>query len=334
MCPSRTPRRAFTLIELLVVIAIIAILIGLLLPAVQKVREAANRMSCGNNLKQLGIAYHSFLDIHKRGPTYHGVFPPDPESNGSIGPWTPANRSKPYGSWFLHLLPHVEQDALYKAVEANTRANNYNEPRWAVDPTYTPGPVVADQYNGRVYVYQSQTASGGAGYQNFGIWIDGVHEAAFKVLQCPSDGTHDSGRVYGGYWGSTSYLANWNAWAYPGRGLWAGPLPPASFKDGMSNTVLWAEGFADCDRIGRIALYSWFYHNFGLDWYQQANTLAPQDNPADKDCDNWRVQSAHVGGMNVCMADGGVRFAGARVTLATWTSVLLPADRTPLGPDW
>src|SRR5262245_34539694 len=106
-------RSAFTLIELLVVIAIIAILIVLLLPAVQKVREAANRLQCSNNLKQLGIAYHNFLEANARAPTYFGVFPPDRSAGGAVYPSTPANRRKVYGSWFAHMLPYVEQEALH-----------------------------------------------------------------------------------------------------------------------------------------------------------------------------------------------------------------------------
>src|SRR5437016_1591141 len=87
-------RRGFTLIELLVVIAIIAVLIGLLLPAVQKVREAAARTQCANHLKQMGLAIHSFHSAYNKLP--------------------PARIADQYATWSVFLLPYIEQDALYR----------------------------------------------------------------------------------------------------------------------------------------------------------------------------------------------------------------------------
>src|SRR5205823_2351525 len=112
--PTRCPRRAFTLIELLVVIAIIAILIALLVPAVQKVREAAARIHCANNLKQIILATHNCNDQNKSLPP---VAAPDGWTSVTLsgsayngGPWT----------LFNHLLPYVEQKGVY---DAQTKGN-------------------------------------------------------------------------------------------------------------------------------------------------------------------------------------------------------------------
>src|SRR5712692_4256346 len=106
-------RRAFTLIELLVVIAIIAVLIGLLLPAVQKVREAANRMSCQNNLKQIGLAVHTFQDTYGYFPTNGGTQNSLIRINGvpAVGRTTPWQGA----GVLFQILPFLEQNSLYLA---------------------------------------------------------------------------------------------------------------------------------------------------------------------------------------------------------------------------
>jgi prepilin-type N-terminal cleavage/methylation domain-containing protein len=112
-------RPAFTLIELLVVIAIIGVLIALLLPAVQKVREAANRSACGNNLKQLGLAFHSYHDTN-------GCFPNNRYGGNNAPAPTMVNNGT---TWAYFILPHIEQSALYQSFVTENSGAPYPAPR-------------------------------------------------------------------------------------------------------------------------------------------------------------------------------------------------------------
>ena len=109
-------RRGFTLVELLVVIAIIGILVALLLPAVQAAREAARKMSCSNNLKQLGIAMHNYHESYKTFP-YNGAYTWTRQSNNGFR-WSATQR----GSVLVKLLPFMEQDTIYKQLDFHSQA--------------------------------------------------------------------------------------------------------------------------------------------------------------------------------------------------------------------
>src|SRR5262245_40975804 len=126
-------RRGFTLIELLVVIAIIAILIGLLLPAVQKVREAAARTTCSNNLKQIGTAIHNYASANQE------KLPPNENYSGNSQPG--------WATFYANILPYIEQDNVYKA-SFNSGATWGNGQHAAVIKTYL-CPADSSHSNGR-----------------------------------------------------------------------------------------------------------------------------------------------------------------------------------------
>jgi prepilin-type N-terminal cleavage/methylation domain-containing protein len=155
-------RRGFTLIELLVVIAIIAVLMGLLIPAVQKVREAAARTTCKNNLKQIGVALHNYHDTFSILPTgYLGPTPVLDVNPPNLVPyqWLPAQ---------FYLLPYIEQGNLYQSMMSGVVIDyaSVNQPQVPGDPRYNAWPLISSMYAGA--------------------------QTPLKVFQCPADGVTDA----------------------------------------------------------------------------------------------------------------------------------------------
>ena len=317
--------RSFTLIELLVVIAIIAILIGLLLPAVQKVREAAARMSCSNNLKQIGLACINCTDTHQ------GLLPP----NWGIYPnIIPAANNGEAGLKF-HLLPFMEQQNLYNACLLPSSPQGVN-----VGPNGTPLPTYSEW---GIYYY---------GQSGVGL---GNKASAFKIFQCPSDPTINFGMTP--VVGHSSYADNGQVFKfYTYWGGSVGTMPaqryPAAITDGSSQTIFFTEKEAvSCGA-------SWSPQNDENNWPNWGSLIASgeagqptgvaaifQVQPAlgcstsyfggNCGCGNGNLAiSPHTGGINVGMGDGSVHLVAQGTSPTTWWYALTPNSGDILGPDW
>jgi prepilin-type N-terminal cleavage/methylation domain-containing protein/prepilin-type processing-associated H-X9-DG protein len=296
-------RQAFTLIELLVVIAIIAILISLLLPAVQKVRDAAARMQCQNNLKQIALAAHNYHGVYKRFPSgvnlqidpYYGVtnFGPPPDPKASY-------------SWEEALLPFLEQTPLFNSLVLN-QLNQYG--------------IMADS---QYYNCAGPTSPGAT---------------PLSVLVCPADQlptpavttyTGDNGTIY--YFGMTSYVGNagtvsmyWPSASQDGIFYLNSNVRIASVTDGTSTTLLFGERYHfdptfDVLSGGSITTYGgWAWANpYSMEDHTcsaQApiNYMIPSNITSDPNYyyQNTRLGafgSGQTGGANFAFADGSVQF--------------------------
>jgi prepilin-type N-terminal cleavage/methylation domain-containing protein len=301
MSPTLRRRYAFTLIELLVVIAIIAILIGLLLPAVQKVREAAARMRCSNNMKQVGLALHNHNDTF-------GFLPPGQFNNfySNDAPWI-------RGCWVQPTLPYLEQENLFRIYDAARQTNG----NWALTvpnkETIIPSLVCpSDPNSPKVQTRDTNVVNGVSVTQ-------GLHT---NYVTCS---------------GSTLYTTNGltqNGVFYVKSRHTVGNIP-----DGTSNTIFASEILVVPDNTtandlrGRYA-NSWYGNNNfttfnppnttqpDLQGYQGISTVrAPSTTVATSTPAGLFARSNHTGGVMVLMGDGGVRFVSDNINLITWQAM-------------
>jgi len=328
------PGRAFTLIELLVVIAIIAVLVGLLLPAVQKVREAANRMKCQNNLKQFGVACHSYHDAN-------GYFPP-----GALEiPQVTYSWDGDKGSWLVCILPYMEQENLYHTFpkisqpKYNSVANSPMGGPLAGRLKLPYGRCPSDEYDANAPVCNYV---GSCGPQ-----CQGVGNCAYD----PFEKYCDPAKNALGDWGySASPPYGDGAPAGQLRGMFfrtsQGRLRIADVPDGLSNTLLIGETVvAENSYIQRGGDFAYQGGNwaFGNGGNNIATTLVPinykltpksychldnSNNPPNpkgdpaRSVDNWALEfafkSRHSGGANFVFGDGSVHFVGETIDHKTY----------------
>jgi prepilin-type N-terminal cleavage/methylation domain-containing protein/prepilin-type processing-associated H-X9-DG protein len=317
-------RRGFTLIELLVVIAIIAVLIGLLLPAVQKVREAAARMSCSNNLKQLGLAYHNYESTY-------GVFPPS--AYYDLTPAATGGAPIAHG-WGVFLLPYIEQTALSTQYNLN-------------QPFITPGNQAVIQAPIKIMLcpsapHGSLTYNDSTGFagQTFPFTaavadyapLSGINGGAAVLLNSlgaspPYTSANSvAGAIYPTIKGPAALLAA------IGEPALDGSRKITAIGDGTSNTLILAEDAGRPSRYQMGQLISGSSSNgagwgdpnaeYGLDGTNPANgSSMPGTCPINCNNDN-EVYAFHTGGANILFCDGSVHFVSANINIVVFGAMI------------
>jgi prepilin-type N-terminal cleavage/methylation domain-containing protein/prepilin-type processing-associated H-X9-DG protein len=280
--PGHRSRGAFTLIELLVVIAIIAVLIGLLVPAVQKVREAANRMQCANNLKQMGIAFQSHHDSVGRLPSGGNGWTDPPTF---IGVGSPATGSSQLSGWGFQILPYLEQDAVWKGGGGTTVVLCQQNAISAVIKTYfcpsrrAPAALPAQ---GNWYTPAGTFGHGPTDYAtSCGTGNDGVvcYGPSGRKISDITDGTSNT-MVLGD---KRMDLAN-------------------------------VGGYQSDDNEGYSSGWDW-------DVVRPSNVVPLADRKSGLNHGENRFGSSHSSGLNVAMADGSTRFVTFSVSQAAFQAI-------------
>jgi prepilin-type N-terminal cleavage/methylation domain-containing protein len=322
----RSRRLAFTLIELLVVIAIIGVLIGLLLPAVQKVREAANRTVCVNNQKQLGLAVHTFVDAH-------GVLPQawyyTPNNSGYASGKTIPNISG-IGTWQEFLMPFIEQGNLQQQVVSGGPTSQKNVALQTVVKTFV---CPSDPSEGKWGYGDNRTRQNGGkpplGAANYmgNVWVFNP-VAPSGLLQSIPDGTSNqvmiteayqycNGVTYDG--GATGGSYDGPAWGFMVQYM----------QGGSSNVAMYggpSSGYNDTNRD---------YNQGGIPFQVQPTTDGVRETNAEvgNGCVVTCCQTGHSA-MPCCLADGSVRLVSGNISTGTWEKANYPYDGAVLASDW
>jgi prepilin-type N-terminal cleavage/methylation domain-containing protein len=308
-----TRRSGFTLIELLVVIAIIAVLIGLLLPAVQKVREAAARTQGMNNMKQFGLAAHNYVDANK-------VLPPAFVRASS-------STVKGYidGSWIVNILPYVEQDNLKRVVDTSSStadqyyAITYNQapPKIFINPTdpsnsngaYTDGPWGVYSVTG----YVANFLATGSIQIKSGV----VTKTNVRSIEQITDGTSNT-ILYTER--MTVCLAN-----------------PQANRPGYSGDFYNIAPYGNSDWWQWVPTFNYWDNNSASYVLTGAATkpqFAPTWNSRSSACDYRLASAPRPSGIMVCMGDGSVRMVSSGISGATWWAASTPTGGEVLANDW
>ncbi len=365
----RSPR-AFTLIELLVVIAIIAILIGLLLPAVQKVREAAARMTCSNNLKQIGLAIHNYESSYGKLPTaYAKLTSPDTDPNAQF-----AGRNVGL-SLLANLLPYIEQDNLYRRLNPNLSSFDTanippNGPHSGTNTAYAtvvktylcpsdPTPATLDAYN---EVWGPYGDGGGAvcfpGGATAGVTnITPPGQIWARTDYFPIVGIQDALTASVGltsfYKSSTQMMGTLNDPQYAG----GGPFAITAITDGTSNTIFMSEcGGKPVGYNRKRQIYKSEVNGLPVDgsiepvssgggsWGDMFTYSALAGGKCDDSgqrlgpcminaTSNNEIYSWHTGGANALFGDGSVRFLTDSTPAATIIALVTRAGGEVLSLD-